>query len=213
MTAKASDLAWFCSFHFGQHDPNVNYALWWATLPDGRLHVQAEQRRANCTIATIARDMRGEARRLRIPTLLYTVCDEASIGKQDVDGESRADTFRNNGVPVRVRHVDPVQGWTRVRELLGLRPDRRPWLTIDPSCVELIRALTHAAIDPKNVENVDREFPRIYAINALRTGAMSRPAPKPFQRPPLPEHAIGRLVDEIRTGGGSDIGLAWRSKT
>lgn len=204
------DLSWFRSLHFGQNDPNANIVLWWAVWPDRRLHIVAEQRRQNCTIAALARDMRTRTRELGIEAIRYTVADEQSIGKDKGEGESRAETFRANGIPVRVLKIDAAQGWTRVKELLGARPDGRPWLTIDPSCAHVIRALTTAIKDDTDPEQVATS-PAMQPLNALRVGAMSRPAPNPFEAPPRPPNAIGHLVDEIRNGGRGGFGVKWRS--
>src|ERR1041384_4311291 len=116
------DVWWFRSLHYGFSDPNANLVLWWAQLPDGRLHIRAEQRRQNYTIALLARDLRLRTTELGFESIRYTVTDEASIGKEDGDGETRAETFRANHIPLLVSKIDPEQGWTRVIELLGRRP-------------------------------------------------------------------------------------------
>ena len=152
--------------------------------------------------------MRQKTRQLSINAIKYTVADEVNIGKEDDDGETRAETFRANGVPLMVLKPDPIQGWTRVRELLGLRPDNRPWLTIDPSCTYLVKSLTsamQAKDDPDDVMPFGNDQP----LKALRVGAMSRPVPKWTAKPPLPKNAIGHLVEEIRNSTPA-FGLAWR---
>lgn len=203
---------WFRSLHYGHTDPNANAVLWWCVLPDGRVHIAREQWRQGKTIAVLATDMHKQTRDLRIepPQLRYTVADEKSIGAESGDGEGRAATFRANGIPIRVLTIDPAQGWTRVRELFGQRPDGRPWLTIDPSCVRLVRAMSTAMGADADAE-VLAPSKHTPLLNALRTGAMSRPAPAVTVVPPLPPKAIGHLVNEIRSGGAKKSSLAWRS--
>lgn len=202
------DLAWFRSLHYGFADPTATVCLWWCQFPDHRLHIRSELRRQGLTIEMLARDIKAQTRRLNIQSVRYTVADEENIGKEDGDGETRAETFAANGIPLDVIKPDPIQGWTRVRELLGLRPDHRPWLTIDPSCAFLIKALTSAMQDKTNSEDI-MPFGNDQPLRALRVGAMSRPAPKWIERPKLPPKAIGHLVDELRTGTPA-VKLAWR---
>ena len=147
----------------------------------------------------------------RAPFIRYTVAlEEAMRGKtkDGDDGETRADTFRHNGIVIRESSHDEAQGWTRVAELLGVRPDGRPWLTIAPSCVQLIRALTNAVSDP-NDEEMLLESANDQPLRALRIGAMSRPAPKPYAPSPLPKHAVGHLLEELRSGSSTNS-LEWK---
>lgn len=224
----SADLAYFRSLHYGFADPTATICLWWAVWPDQRVRVLAEGRWQQSTIQAMATAIKKQTDavryRLLTPkeiqagtalTIRYTVADEDNIGSEDGDGETRAETFRKNGIPMTILKPDPVQGWTRVRELLGLRPDGQPWLTIDPSCEFLIRAITSAVQDKTDPEDV-LPFGNDQPLKALRIGAMSRPAPKWSERPPLPKHAIGRLVDDLRadvTSGdpSSSSGLAiWK---
>ncbi len=193
--------------HYG--GPHV--CLWIAILPDGALHVRSEWQWPRGVISMISRDIRTRTRELQINTVRYTVADKAQlVGKESDDyGETRLETFRANNLSIRDQTHDPIQGWTRIQELLAVRPDGRPWLTIHPSCQHLIRALTQAVSDPTNSEDVT-PFSDDQALRALRVGVMSRPSPKPFVKPPLPKNAVGRLLEECRTGGESKRWLAWR---
>lgn len=206
MSSRPTDRVWFRSLHYGFADPGCTICLWWWIWPDRRLHVRSELRAQGHTIEQLAQSIRRRTRELgavryedrREQSLIkYTVADEANIGKVDDDGESRAETFSKCGVPLRVIAPDPVQGWTRVHELLGVRPDGRPWLTIDPSCTYLLKALPVAVQDDDNPDDM-RPFAADQPLRALRIGAMSRPAPKYQERPELPPNAIGRVIDKLR---------------
>jgi len=180
-------------------------------FPDTSVHVKSELLQTKGLIATLCRDMRLQTKALKIDRVRYTVADKAAmVGKATADdeGETRADSFRHHGIPIRAITFDEGQGWTRVGELLGARPDGRPWLTIDPGCVALIRSLTNAVSDPSDPESVLASMSD-QPLRALRIGAMSRPSPKPFEKPPLPKNAVGRLVEEIRHGPIRSR-LAWR---
>ncbi len=208
MTALDSpDVVWFRSLHYGP----VTHVLWWAILPDGRLHVRSELQQMKPLLSTLAQSIRVHTSDLKLKAIRYTAVDRATVsGHADKksDGETRIDTLRGYGLSVRELSHDPVQGWTRIGELLGLRRDGRPWLSIHPSCELLIRALQNAVSDPSDLEAVQASQHDPPLI-ALRIGAMSRPAPKPFAMPALPKNAVGHLLEEARKGT-SRSGLAWK---
>lgn len=200
-------LIWFRSLHYGA----TSVCLWWVILESGQLHVKAELVTEKYLISTLAHAIRHQTRVLRAPHIRYTVAlAEQLVGKTQKgdDGETVADTFRANGLIVRPTSHDPIQGWTRVSELFGLRPDGRPWVTIDPRCEALQRAVTNAISDPADPQNVV-ESPTDQALRALRVGAMSRPAPRPLQPIPMPKNAVGHLLDACRAGADKSS-LAWR---
>mgnify|MGYP001600836701 FL=1 len=215
---RLPDVQWFRSLHYGGN----HVCLWWAILPDGGLHIPRELVKGKCLIADLAKEIRTITRDLGLTEqqdahnhrqcfIRYTVADDkAMTGKspKGADGETRADTFRNNGIVIRESTHDEAQGWTRVAELLGTRPDGRPMLTIAPECVQLIRALTNAVSDP-NDEELLLESANDQPLRALRIGAMSRPSPKPLDPLPLKTHAIGHLVNELRSGSSGNS-LEWK---
>ena len=216
---RSPHVQWFRSLHYG----GTHVCLWWAILPDGGLYIPLELVRGKGLIADLAKDIRQETRRLGLaerpdhdnphqPYIRYTVADElAMVGKtgKDIEGETRADTFRANGIIIRESSHDEAQGWTRVSELLGTRPDGRPWLAISPKCVQLVRALTNAVSDPNDSEML-LESANDQPLRALRIGAMSRPAPKSSDKPVLPPNSAGKLLEEIRSGGTASNSLEWK---
>lgn len=209
MKPKPLDGVWFRSLHFG----SPHAVLWWLVFPDRACHIAAELMLPKGVISTLCQEMRQQTRALRLALeqVRYTVATKSSmIGTMSAEevGETRAQTFRANQIPIRAISYDPLQGWTRIQELLGHRPDGRPWLTISPQCPQLIRAITTAVSDPANAEDVLASAIQP-ALLALCVGAMSRPAPKPFAKPALPKHAVGHLVEAIR-GGEPRSSLAWR---
>lgn len=200
--------AWvFRALHYG--GPHV--VLWIAVLPDGSLHVFHELHRERGLISALCLEIRALTKQLDV-TARYTAAFKPQLlgktHKRD-DGENREDTFRKNGVPIRETIHDPIQGWTRVCELLALKPNGRPYLTMDAQCHYLIRALTNAISDPANTEDI---LPAVndQALRALRVGVMSRPSPTPFKMPPLPKNAVGHLLNECRRQATAHGKLAWR---
>ncbi|MGH7177796.1 MAG: hypothetical protein ACREJC_10480, partial [Tepidisphaeraceae bacterium] len=209
LSISGPDVQWFRSMDYGFMDPNVTY--WWAILPDGGLHIKAEQRRQYMTISQLARDIKIQDRALGIQRVRYHVADKYSMGEQadDESPETRADVFRRHGIPVTTTNQSRETGWTRIREFLGLRPDGRPWLTIDPNCRYLLRSLAAAMSDKNRHEDI-APFKDDHPLDAIRIGAMTRTAPRGFVAPPLPKNAIGHLLREVQTGPTRSA-LAWRS--
>ena len=210
MKAPTPEPWYFRSLHYGYSPPNATVVLWWRVAHDATLHIQHEWRAQQLTIADLAAAMRKETLDLGIEKVRHTAAHDENIGTEGKDGESRAETFAKHKVPLRILTIDPVQGWTRVRELLGTRPDGRPWLTIHPTCQHLIRAIGSAVQDPSDAETI-QDFGNIHPLNALRIGAMSRPAPNPQQQPEMPKTAVGYLVNQLRAAAGATSqSLRWR---
>lgn len=194
---------WFRSLYYGV----THCCLWWRVNPDGTMAIIGELLQERGLIADLCVGIRQKTGALRVPSIDYTVADDAALtGKKHQDGETREQTFRNHGILLRLNSHDPIQGWTRISELLGSRPDGRPYLTIAPECVALIRNLTNAVSDPNDEESV-MESDTDQPLKALRIGAMSRPMPTPLSQAPLSPRAVGHLVNEIRHPKKS--GIAW----
>ncbi len=200
------DTWWFRALHYS--GPHV--VLWIAVFPDGALHVHRERQMERGTIGAVCAAIRQNTTHLDI-TARYTAAFKPQLlgtTKPSDDGDTRADTFRKHGVPSRELTHDPRQGWTRIGELLALRPTGTPALTIDPGCTYLIRALTNAVRDPANTEDI-LSSPQEQALIALRVGVMSRPAPTPFRKPPLPKEAVGHLLNDLLRDATKSR-VAWR---
>lgn len=185
------DVDWFRSMDWGYVNPGC--FLWWACLPDGVLYVRCEYKFSHKGIPTVAEEVKEITKDLGIIRTRYTAADPAIFstyggatpkGKQE--GETIAETFMRppNRVPLVRADNNRNSGWQRVRELLRLRPDGSPTLVIHPSCRYLIRTLASAVSSKTDPEDVDTNIDD-HAIDALRYGGMSRPAPtraKPTQQ-------------------------------
>lgn len=178
----------FCSMDWGYSDFGV--VLWWVCLSDGKFHIEDEWKFHRLNIPDVCAEIkrRNKARNLTIRATFASPDLQPQTGQI---GESRAETFRKNGVPVRKANNQRVPGWQRVREMLRHDPAGEPTLTIDPErCPYLVSTLPQMVSDPKNPEDV-APHKDDHAVEALRYGAMSRPAPTRFPVAPKPIKGTG----------------------
>lgn len=173
-----SSVEHFASLDWGYSAPGV--MLWWAALPDGKLHVRYEHKFKGESAETMAKRLKKITADLGIKKLRYIACDPAMWQKTGAGkGESIAETLLRKGLPMRKSDNDRRNGWLRVHELLKVDPDgetQAPWLTVAPECKYLIRTLPAMVQDDHDPEDIDTEKDD-HAVDALRYGAMSRPSP------------------------------------
>lgn len=169
------DVEHFASCDWGFNAPGV--VLWWACLPDGRYHVRHEYKFQGKSAEEVATRVKDITKELGIPRLRYLACDPAMWQKTGAGkGESIAETLIRRGLPARKSDNDRFNGWLRVHEFLRVNEDDRPWLTIDPVCRYLLRTLPTQVSDDHDPDDLDSSKDD-HAVDALRYGAMSRPAP------------------------------------
>lgn len=165
----------FRSIDWGYNDPTC--VLWYAIAPDRHLYVYREIYQDQ----TLATDMAALIRQANgLDVCSYTVASPdmwQKRGVKDVSGgESIAETFMRNHVPLIKADNSRIIGWQRVRENLALAPDGKPYLMIFDNCTNLIRTLPTLAIDPHEKEDVV-DGCEDHAGESLRYGVMSRPTP------------------------------------
>lgn len=193
---KLGELEIFCSLDWGYNAPGC--CLWWLCLPDSHYHICREFKFQRMTVYEVGLEIVKRTKAMGISRLRYVVADPAcwqhtGAGK----GEAIAETLarRPIGLPMKKGDNDRKNGWQRVHELLQVAPDGAPWLTVeaDPYCTYLRRTLPAAVSTDDDPDDLDTTGDD-HALDALRYGAMSRPAPtrKLFDRD-LPKHAAGRL--------------------
>lgn len=169
-----SNVQWFRSMDWGYVNPGC--VLWWACLPDGIYYVRYEMKFSHATIEEVATDIKNKTSDNGIYDIRYTAADPALWQPAGTTGEAMNETFVKHGVPLMKAHNDRPNGWQRIREMFRLREDGNPTIIIHPECRYLIRTIA-AAISAKNdPEDVDTTLDD-HAIDTLRYGAMSRPAP------------------------------------
>lgn len=171
---------------------NPGCFLWFACLPDGILYVRRDLKFAEEAIEdlcdkvfAIDEELGLRPKGSRKSRVRYTVADPAVFGQYSgstktpsgqFKGETIDETFRRCGVPLIKADNDRTAGWLRVRQNLRLRADGRPTLLIHPECRYLIRTLASAISSKTDPEDVDTHIDD-HAIDALRYGVMTRPAP------------------------------------
>jgi hypothetical protein len=186
---------WFASLDWGFNAPGV--CLWWACLPDGHYHIAREHKFSGKSAETVAGEIKQITRELGIARLRYLVADPSIWQKTGHGrGESVAETLQRHGLPMRKGDNDRLNGWLRCHELLADAPDGVPWLTVDddPHCKYLRRSLPSQMSDKHDPDDIDTNGDD-HAVDALRYGAMSRPAPtraRPFSAP-LPPMSFGAI--------------------
>jgi phage terminase large subunit len=184
---------YFASMDWGYVSPGC--VLWWACLPDGHYHIRQELKYKGLTAHELAAEIKRINAQLGIARLRYLVCDPSVKMQAGGSGESIEETLRRSGLPVRLGDNNRLSGWTRVQSLLRA-PDGEPWLTVNPSCSYLRRTLPAAISDKHDPEDVDTTIDD-HALDALRYGAMSRPAPTKLTEPVKPKGSLGRMMDEL----------------
>lgn len=142
----------FRSMDWGYNDPCC--VLWHAVDTEGRVYTYREM----WVRTTLARDVAREVVRLTgEEKIAYTVASPdmwQKRGVRDIDGESIADTFIANGVPVLQADNSRVIGWQRMREYMDDAPDGLPWWQIFDCCRNLINTIPEMVYDEHNAEDI-----------------------------------------------------------
>ncbi len=172
----------FRAMDWGYNDPCC--VLWFAVAPEGRLYVYRELYLRKTLSSEIARRVKELSAGERIA---YTVASPDAWqqrGLKGAEGESIAEVFAKNGVPLLPADNARVPGWQRVREMLAAAPDGDPYLRIFSTCKDLIRTLPQLTYDTRDCEDVS-DHCEDHAPEALRYGLMSRPHPgqQPAEKP------------------------------
>lgn len=162
----------FMAMDWGYNDPCA--VLWFAVSPEGRVFVTRELYERQ----VLARAMAARIREINAdePAAYCMASPDAwqQRGMSDIDGESIAETFIKNGVPLLKADNARIAGWQRVREYLADAEDGLPRLQIFSSCTNLIRTLPMLVYDAHHTEDVSAAC-EDHAPEALRYGLMSRP--------------------------------------
>lgn len=194
---KRSDLEIFLSLDWGWNAPGC--VLWWVCLLDSHYHIAAELKFQRTAVETIGAEVVKRNKDLGFGRMRYVVADPAcwqhtGAGK----GESIAESLSRppSRLPMKKGDNNRHLGWARVHELFQAAPDGRPWLTIDESCTYLRRTIPAAVSDKSDADDMDTTGDD-HALDALRYGAMSRPAPSRLQTVKVyGKNAVGKLFQQ-----------------
>ena len=182
----------FRAMDWGYNDPCC--VLWFAVAPDRRIYVYREYYDRQRLAKDVAKEVRSASKH---EAIAYTVASPDAWQQRGngnaKQGESIADTFRLNGVPLLAADNSRLSGWQRVRENLAIAPDGQPYMLIFENCTNLIRTLpllTYGKISTNKHEDVSDNC-EDHAPEALRYGLMSRPSPAPPKAAPRKKNALG----------------------
>ncbi|MEW6045001.1 MAG: phage terminase large subunit [Bacillota bacterium] len=163
---------------------NPACVLWLALGPDETVYVYRELYVTGMRAAELAQRVvemsRGES-------ITLTLADPAIFAKTGHEGESIAETMRQNGLPCQKADNDRLAGKQRVHDYLTVfegwdgNPTSR--LKIFSTCTNLIRTLPQLVYDKTRPEDVDTDG-EDHAYDALRYALMNRPAVATKRRQP-----------------------------
>jgi hypothetical protein len=185
----APGLEVFRALDWGYTKPGV--CGWYAPLPDGRLIKFQEYVFREMLAKDVAKEIRERSRGMRVR---YTVADPSMWIRDPVAGESVAETFGRNKVPVIPADNDRVNGWHRLHSHLRetasvVTPNgvvQVPLLQVyEAGCPYTVRTLPAQVIDEHRPEDVKSKDTEDHAADETRYAVMSRPAP-PRTRRELP---------------------------
>jgi hypothetical protein len=173
-----------CSVDWGFVKPGS--CGWWVLLPEGRVYREDEYIFTRTVAADVARAIvaRSKERGIKVR---YTVGDTAMWTPDGQTGETIAETFARNGVPMQQADKDRINGWQRFRAWLKDAPDGVPWLQSSPNCAYFNRTIPALVSDDHKPEDVDSDG-EDHAADEARYFFMSRPHPtgvkvKPSAKP------------------------------
>ena len=177
----------FRAMHWGYNPPvnttdDAGAALWLQARINGRLRVIGELGFQRLSEAELAQEILAKDRALRISDhISYTVGSPEIFPKRrspahfkSLRGEYIYERLSAHGVCCIPADPDVVNGFARVHALLRPNLSAEPWLTIDPSCTGLIKAMASALSDDTHPDDLVIASP---FVTALRYAAMSRPSP------------------------------------
>jgi hypothetical protein len=194
---KRTDLEIFLSLDWGWNAPGC--VLWWVALVDSHYHIAAELKFQRTAVETLGAEVWKRNKDLGFGRMRYVVADPAcwqhtGAGK----GESIAESLSRPPcrLPMKKGDNNRLLGWARVHELFQPAPDGRPWVTVDESCTYLRRTIPAAVSDKSDPDDVDTTGDD-HGLDALRYGAMSRPAPSRLMRTlSYPKKSAGALFQQ-----------------
>lgn len=169
----------FRSIDWGYASPLASY--WHAVGPDQHVYTYREYYGTEKLDVDAAREItslsQGE-------TIRYTVGDPQSFPVRiphykfgQMQSVPRHEVWAEQGIPVIMGDSARIPGWSRMREYLRVRDDqgrKSSWWHISSACTNLIRELTSAVYDKRNIEDISGESSD-HALESCRLALMSRP--------------------------------------
>lgn len=173
----------FRAMDWGYNDPCC--VLWFAVAPDGKRVVYRELYVRKTLSSEIAKRVcaLSEGEKIAYTTASPDAWQKRGLG--GVEGQSIAEVFAKNGVPLIPADNARIPGWQRVREALAAQADGIPELSVFTTCTNLLRTLPLLTFDEHDAEDVSATC-EDHAAEALRYGLTSCPRPAKEAVPPPP---------------------------
>lgn len=166
--------AWFRSIKWSRGNPCC--CIWWAALANGQLCVIADLRRHSVSIPSFVKDIQERDRELQLNHDLYRYTAAAPVLWGTDRGESTAETFALNGIPLSKASDDRVQGYGRVSELFSDIIDNiGPRVVINETCTYVRKSMPILKEAKLNRDDIDQGSDTA-AADAMMAAAMSRPS-------------------------------------
>jgi hypothetical protein len=196
------------------YDPHPGVCHWVACLPNGRLYVFYEWKfngkaaRQKLVASEVARHIQRYTREDVLPLaratrVTKTIADPSMFSGDGHSGESYAETFARQGVPLRKGDNERVMGWGRLRHWFRPAPDGHPWILYHPRCAYAIRTIPGLVRDRSDADDVDTSG-EDHAADCNRYGVMDRPTPTVFRTRPavIPANSPAALIKELQKHRG-----------
>lgn len=167
---------------------------WYAADEDGRVYKYRQLYVREMLASEIATKVVELSKGERIR---YTVAGHDCWQKRGNDasqGESIAETFAKNGVPLEMADIARIVGWQRMREYLNDAPDGKPYFQVFETCADTIRTIPMMIYDDRNVEDLDDSL-EDHAADETRYSLMSRPLKSPQAQ--QNEGQVGKLKKQV----------------
>lgn len=207
--------SYFRSLAFGYHPPigsadPAGAVLWFKVTPTRRLRVLAEYTFSQIVEADIWAAMQHIDRKLHRGRaeykVGYTVSSPELFSKPSSNypgmlGQTIAETFGSLGLWLIPADEDEINGWQRLQNWLRSDAKGEPMLTIDPSCLGLIKHLKSGLSKDTAPDTLATTLP---TLTALRFGVMSRPAPESEAHVRvIPDGSPAYYMQKQREGAGT----------
>lgn len=173
---------------------------WYASDEDGRVYKYRQLYVRETLASEIAKkvvELTGKNEQIR-----YTVAGHDCWqvrGNDYTAGESIAETFAQNGVPLEKADISRIVGWQRMKEYLKDAPDGKPFFQVFSTCVDTVRTVPIMIYSAKKLEDLDDSL-EDHAVDETRYSLMSRPL-----KTKKPEDELGivarhkrKMIDKIK---------------
>lgn len=168
------------------------HCTWFACMTDGSALGIQEWSFSQMLPKDVAKGIKSRSRGMKVS---FSVGDPQMW--KEHSGESIAETFERNGVPMIEADNERIPGWVRVHTLLrdtiddGFGP--RPLLQFyvgenGEGCPVIARTMPEMVVDPRNPEDMLTTGVEDHGPDTVRYFAMSRAAPSKEDRPGVPEN-------------------------